>query len=418
MKSKSMLSIVAPGLVGNVLEWYDFALYGYFAHILSPLFFPNDNKIISLITTFSVFAIGFIMRPVGALVFGSMGDRLGRKQSLSVAILLMAIPTALIGCLPTYESIGILAPLLLLLMRLLQGLAVGGEFTGSMVYIIEHVNKKRRGFYSSLVMSSAFVGLLSGSLMALLIDSYDDNSPNLWRLPFLLSFVLGGIGLYLRTGMPESPAFNQLKKAGEIAVNPIKELMVNYPRKIVLGFLVVMLPTAGFYLCFVYMASYLNSFINVTLHDAFFINSTAMVFIILGLPCVGFISDKVGIYKTLIFGGSGFILLTLPLFYMINTHHYSYLLISEIIFACLVAISFSAIPLFLVNLFPAEVRYTGISLPYNLATALIGGTIPLISTALIYYSENIYAPAYYLTSIAIVSLIGVFVAKKSELSFS
>ena len=125
----------------------------------------------------------------------------------------MAIPTALIGCLPTYESIGILAPLLLLLMRLLQGLAVGGEFTGSMVYIIEHVNKKRRGFYSSLVMSSAFVGLLSGSLMALLIDSYDDNSPNLWRLPFLLSFVLGGIGLYLRTGMPESPAFNQLKKA-------------------------------------------------------------------------------------------------------------------------------------------------------------------------------------------------------------
>lgn len=412
MKSKSILSIVAPGLVGNILEWYDFALYGYFAHIISPVFFPSDNKLISLITTFSVFAIGFIMRPVGALLFGHMGDRYGRKKSLSLAILLMAIPTTLIGCLPSYQSIGLLAPLLLLLMRLLQGLAVGGEFTGSMVYIIEHVNQKKRGFYSSLVMSSAFIGLLLGSLMALLVDGLDDNYPNLWRAAFILSFVLGFIGLYLRMGMPESPAFQELRKEGNITFNPIKKIFREYPMKVFLGFLVVMLPTAGFYLCFLYMASYLNAFIDIKVHEALFINSTAMLFIILGLPCVGYVSDKVGIYKTLYTGGISFLLLSIPLFYLINTHDYFLILLSEIIFACLVAISFSAIPIFLVNLFPADIRYTGISLPYNLATALIGGTIPLVSTVLIYYSNNNYAPAIYLSFIALLSLLGLIVTQK------
>ncbi len=404
-QSKSIAGIVLPGLLGNILEWYDFALYGYFAHIISPLFFPNDNKLLSLITTFAVFAIGFIMRPVGALLFGMMGDRYGRKQSLSIAILLMAIPTTLIGCLPSYQTIGIAAPLLLLLMRLLQGLAVGGEFTGSMVYIIEHTNPAKRCFYSAIVMSSAFVGLLFGSMMALLVEQFNQNSPNLWRVPFLLSFILGFIGLYLRLGMPESPEFKSLQTNGQIEANPIKTLLTNYKYNIALGFMAVMLPSAGFYLSFLYLANFLHTFLAVDIQRAFLINSLAMLVIIIGLPLIGLLADKVGKLVMLYVGAIGFLMCSIPLFALIINGDSIALIIAEIIFAGLVAISYSSIPAFLVQLFPPQVRYTGISLPYNLANALIGGTIPLVSTALIYYTGSYYAPAIYLSVIALISLL-------------
>lgn len=403
MAQKRITSIVVPGLVGNVLEWYDFALYGYFAVILTPLFFPSENRTLALITTFAVFAIGFIMRPLGAIIFGHLGDRYGRKNSLAAAILLMAIPTTLIGLLPSYQQIGITAPLLLILCRLLQGLAVGGEFTGSIVYILEHVDNSRRGFFGSLAMSSAFVGLLLGSLAANLVNMSEVEWA--WRIPFLISIALGGIGLYLRLGMPESPEFERFKQQGQVVKSPLVTVIKNHPWQILTAIALVMLPSIGFYLSFVYLSTYLHHFLHINLEQAQLINSATMLLVIVALPGFGMLSDKIGTRQMLIAGAIAFLSLSVPLYLLLMEKTSEEIFFAQATFALLVALSYAAIPATLTKLFPATIRYTGLSLPYNLANALFGGTAPLVATSLIHISGSLIAPGIYLSLISLVTLV-------------
>lgn len=403
MTQKSIAKIVTPGLIGNVLEWYDFALYGYFAVIISPLFFPSDNPTLSLITTMAVFAIGFIMRPLGAILFGHLGDRFGRKNSLATAILLMAIPTTLIGLLPGYDQIGITAPLLLIGCRLLQGLAVGGEFTGSIVYILEHVSDKKRGFYGSLAMSSAFLGLILGSLAANLVGLTDIEWA--WRIPFLFSIFLGGIGLYLRLGMPESPEFEKFKKEGQIVKSPLKQVIKHHPWQVLSATALVLLPAMGFYLSFVYLPTYLHHFLHVDLEHAQLINTLTMAVVIFAIPCCGLLSDKIGKRHLLLAGSLAFMSLSIPLYVLLDERNTEVIIVTQALFALLVAISYAAIPATLFELFPPQIRFTGLSLPYNLANAFFGGTAPLIATSLIHFTGSLIAPGIYLTLASIITLI-------------
>lgn len=300
----SLYRVVIPGLLGNVLEWYDFALYGYFAAILTPLFFPSKDATVGLIATFEVFAIGFLVRPLGAIVFGYIGDRFGRKQALSASIILMAIPTTFIGLLPDHQQIGILAPTLLIICRLLQGLAVGGEFTGSMVYLLEHAPDFRRGLYGALIMASAFCGLLLGAIAATIVKLF--TIVWLWRIPFLLSIILGALGLYLRLRMPESPVFEELKKTHQININPFKELVSRHSLLILKGTALVVLPATAFYITFLYLPTYLNYFLTVNLLHAMIINTLTLFLLILACPLIGFLADKIGKWQVLIVGASSF----------------------------------------------------------------------------------------------------------------
>lgn len=400
-----MRRIAGPSLIGNVLEWYDFALYGYFAPVISPLFFPADNPFLSLITTFAVFAIGFLMRPLGAAIFGYYGDRYGRKNALAAAILLMAIPTTLIGCLPTHQQIGISAGLLLTLFRLLQGLAVGGEFTGSIVYIIEHAAANRRGFYGSLAMASAFTGLVLGSGVAALVGFVagdTDYETWVWRIPFLLSILLGAVGLYLRIGMPESPVFEAMKERQQLSKAPVTETFKKHYRKMFSSIILVGLPSMGFYLSFVYLTTFMTVYLKVDLDYALLINTLSMMMIMLIIPLFGLLSDKLGRKAVMRMGAIGFICLSLPAYYLLIRGDYFSIFAAQLIFALLVSMSYSAIPAFLVERFPASVRYTGISIPYNLANAIFGGTAPLVATSLIHYSKNFYSPAFYLMTLGAV----------------
>lgn len=404
----SKKNIIVPGIIGNILEWYDFSLYGYFASVIAGQFFPGESQTASLLKTFGVFAVGFLMRPIGAIVFGHFGDRLGRKKTLAASVILMALSTFIMGLIPTHATIGIWAGILLTTCRLLQGLAVGGEFSGSFVYLIEHAPTHRRGLYGSWAMFSAFAGLLLGSALGAIITditagtAYADMA---WRLPFLFGIVLGVIGLYLRLRMPETPLFSELLAAGRTIKHPLLHALREKPLAMLQGTLLVFLPAMGFYLCFVYLSSYLKIYLNMPLHTALIVNTISMAAILLVIPWIGYLSDKVGRKPTLIVGAAAMCILALPLFILLRHGTFVDALTTQIIFAILISLCYAAVPATLIEMFPTHMRYTAMSFPYNLANTIFGGTAPLVATYLIQSTGTILAPSFYLIFAGIIMLL-------------
>lgn len=413
--ASSRTKLIIPGIIGNVLEWYDFSLYGYFAPIIAKLFFPTSNQFLSLLATFGVFAIGFLMRPLGAIIFGYYGDRAGRKKTLAVAVILMAIPTTLIGLLPTHEHIGVLAGILLTVCRLLQGLAVGGEFSGSIVYITEHAPANRRGVYGSWAMFSAFTGLLLGSGVSAMTSLLPTDALNMWgwRIPFLMGLLLGVVGLYLRLRMPETPNFLALLANRQILDNPINQSFKVALLPMVMAAGLVFLPAMGFYLLFVYLSSYMTTVLHVPLRTALTINTISMLGIILVIPWVGLLSDHIGRKPVLYLGAIGFIIFSYPLFLLLQQANFASILIAQTCFAILVCFAYAAIPATLVELVATNIRYTAMSFPYNFSNAVFGGTAPLIATYLIAKTGNPLSPSFYLIFAGVVMLLFVFSLKES-----
>lgn len=391
--------LIIPGIIGNVLEWYDFSLYGYFAPVIAKLFFPTEDKFLSLLATFGVFALGFLMRPLGAAIFGHFGDRVGRKKVLAAAIILMAIPTTLIGLLPTYQSVGPIAGVMLLVCRLLQGLAVGGEFSGSIVYITEHSPNHRRGLFGSLAMFSAFAGLLLGSAVSAFTGTFMTHDALVtwgWRVPFLIGFLLGFIGLYLRLRMPETPNFKAIKEEQKILANPVGHAFRKASLPMFKAVGLVFLPAMSFYLLFVYLSTYMTTYLKIPLDTALTINSMSMVMILIVIPLIGMLSDKVGRKPTLIIGALGFVIFSYPLFLLLQQGTFAAMLLAQSCFAILVSFAYAAIPATLVELVATNIRYSAMSLPYNVANAVFGGTAPLVATLLIGLTGNHSAPSFYL----------------------
>lgn len=411
----SYRKLIIPGVVGNILEWYDFSLYGYFATIIAQLFFPTTNKLVSILATFGVFAIGFLMRPLGAIIFGYYGDKVGRKKTLSIAIILMAIPTTLIGLLPTYADWGIMASILLLICRLLQGLAVGGEFCGSIVYLLEHAPQNRRGMYGGLSMFSAFAGLLLGSGVAALISLLPPDELNVWgwRIPFLMGILLGFIGLFLRWRMPETPNFIDAQKSQKLVKNPITQAFKTALLPMLLSVGLVFLPAMSFYLLFVYLSSYMTTYLHIALHTALFINTISMLGIIIIIPWVGLLSDKIGRKPLLFIGALGFIVFSYPLFLLLQHANFFSILFVQISFAVLLCLVYASIPAVLVEMFDTHFRYSAMAFPYNLANAIFGGTAPLFATYLISITNNVLAPSFYLIFAAIIMFFLLFFLKES-----
>lgn len=415
-KKPSMRKLIVPGIIGNVLEWYDFSLYGYFAPIIAKLFFPISTPFLSLLATFGVFALGFLMRPLGALIFGYFGDRVGRRKTLAVAVILMAIPTTLIGLLPTYNYIGVFAAILLTVCRLLQGLAVGGEFAGSIVYITEHAPNSRRGLHGSWAMFSAFVGILLGSAVSALVSFLPADALTTWgwRIPFLLGIILGIVGLYLRMRMPETPHFLALKADDKVLENPIYQAFKTALSPMIISAGLVFLPAMSFYLLFVYLSSYMNTYMHMPLHSALVINTISMLAIIIVIPWVGLLSDKIGRKPVLFFGALGFILFSYPLFLLLQVGSFSAMLISQVCFAIFLCFAYAAIPAALVELVGTHIRYTAMSFPYNFSNALFGGTAPLVATFLIGITGTPLAPSFYLIFAGIVMIFFVTLLKESN----
>ena len=405
---KALRKTVLAGAIGNVLEWYDFALFGYFAPVLSRLFFPASDPSLSLIATFGVFAVGFLARPLGALLFGYWGDTKGRRAALAWSIILMALPTCLVGLLPTYAQIGLAAPLILTALRFLQGLSVGGEFTGSVTFLVEHAAPTERGYIGSWAGFSAQIGALLGSGVGTLATA-SLSSEALeqwgWRIPFVAGSVIALVGWYLRRSIPESPAFERLQQAGVVSSAPVRELLTSHRAQLFQVIGLVLLHGVGFYTFYVFLPTYLTKVTDLPMGTTLLLNTICMTFMAMLIPLMGKLSDRVGHRWVLAAGAVGLALGTVPVFSWFGNGHL--LLIATAQGLITVCVSAYMGPFFAIvaTLFPVARRYTGLSISYNLASALFGGTAPLMATMLMERSGSALAPGWYVSLCAVLSLI-------------
>src|SRR6185503_12262408 len=355
---------ILAGAIGNVLEWYDFALYGYFAPVFASLFFPSNSPSVSLISAFGVFAIGFLARPLGALIFGHWGDTLGRRNALAWSVLLMTIPTGAVGLLPTYEAIGVIAPIALILCRFLQGLSVGGEFTGSATFLVEHAPTAQRGYVGSWAGFSAQIGALLGSGMGALIASLmADEALHEWgwRIPFLMGGLIAVVGWYVRTRVPESPAFETIRLAGGLASSPIRDVFTTQRLAVAKVVCLVWLHGVAFYLLYVYMTTYLVTVTSVPLATVLILNTGCMALLALLIPLMGAWSDRIGQVPLLITGAAGIALLAYPSFLWLTSNHLPHMIAAQVLLTLLVACYMGPFFATVAELFPTSQRYTGLS---------------------------------------------------------
>lgn len=383
--------VILSTMLGNGLEWYDYALYGTFTALISKHFFPAGDDAVALIATFGIFAIGFVMRPLGAMFFGYIGDRYGRKNALALSIMLMAFPTACIGLLPTYKEIGIWAPILLTLIRLVQGVAVGGEFGGSIVYLVEHASRRNKNFMGSLSMLSMLIGLLSGAMIAAVLaknmseamfDTYG------WRIPFILGFFIGVIGLYIRLKLDESPMFIEAQEAGHTSETPVADAIRLNSTEIGLGIGIYLAVTIPFYIQTVFMPSFLVKYLKFSSADALLIFSLSLLTMMLVAPMSAFLSDRKNREMVLKVILAGYMAFAIPYIYLLEYKTFPFVLVSQLVFSALLGSYIAPIPTLVVELFPTKTRYTGMSLACNLAAAIFGGTSPILVTKMITLSGS------------------------------
>jgi MHS family proline/betaine transporter-like MFS transporter len=397
--------IVAAGVIGNVMEWYDFGVYGYFAVAIGRHFFPAEDAVSSLLAAFGVFAAGFFMRPVGSLLFGHIGDKHGRKRALTASVLLMAIPTFLIGALPTYQQIGVVASGLLVLLRLLQGLSVGGEYTTSSIFLVERSAAGRRGFLGSFVPVGSCAGILLGSAVGALLTTLLDRDAVEswgWRVPFLIGITVGLVGIYIRRNLIDDGGARD--EEAPVAA-PVREAFRSERRMIARLIGLGAVGAVGFYMCFVYVTTYLRQVDHIAQSAALDINTISMAVLLLLLAPVGALSDRVGRKPVLLLASGGMFITAWPLFWMLHHSNFAVILLGQIGFAVLSACFWGAVPATMVELVPYRLRCTVLSVGYNTGMAVLGGLTPMIAVYTIKHSQYDLSPAFLLMAAAAISFI-------------
>ena len=407
MLTRDQGKLIFSACIGTILEWYDFSLYAYLAGIFAQIFFRRSASV-GLLLSYSVFAMGYLARPLGAALFGYIGDTQGRKKALSFSVLLMAIATCGIGLLPDYAAIGISAAFLLLFFRLLQGIAVGGEAFGSACFIVESIPSNKTGFYSSLIWASSVIGLLFGSLIVfLLFVSF--RGPVLysfaWRLPFFLAAISGLIAYYIRTRTAETPEFQHLHAQFLIEKFPLKTILVGH--KLLIGQLMglYLLSALITYLVFIFMPVYLTDILGHSRVHAHALNTIILILLIMLDIVFGWLSDKVGRRPLMLIGASGLMCFSYPLYVMIAQDSFFIVLIAQIVLTILAACFQGPLMALTLDLIPVAVRYTLGSLSYNLAYSIFGGTAPLLAVYLITKTSNVSIPGLYLSMGAVIAIV-------------
>ena len=467
---RQLWQVITASSIGTMIEWYDFYIFGSLATIIAPLFYPSGNESLALIASLTTFAVGFIVRPFGALFFGRIGDKVGRKYAFLVTLVIMGGATAMVGILPTYESIGMAAPIALLLIRVLQGLALGGEYGGAAVYVAEHVPDGQRGFYTSFIQITATLGLFLSLIVIIVVQNIlgtDAFKAWGWRVPFLISIFLVVISLYIRLRMKESPLFEKIKASGMTSVAPLKEAFTRWANlKVVL--ISLFGATAGqgviWYTGQFYALFYLQTILKVHSTSA---NYIVAITLLLAMPLfvvMGALSDRIGRKRLMMAGcllaalsyipiyqamqsvaGSGVVTVVstknpitgavslvpqamedgvlVPAKEVLTYHGLGELAtipaawgLVGLIFIQLVFVTmvYGPIAAYLVEAFPARIRYTGLSLPYHIGNGIFGGLLPVVGLSIVAATGNIYAGLYYPIAIAAITfVVGSFLLKET-----
>jgi len=420
--SQSRRALVA-GSVGNFIEWYEFGVYGYLATLIAGNFFTLEGQtgLTGLLLTYASFALAFFCRPIGAIIFGRIGDRIGRKPTLIAVVLLMTVATAIIGLLPTYAQIGVAAPLLLTLMRMFQGLFAGGEFGGAVSLMTEFAPKGKRGIYGAWQSFTVSLGLLTGvGLVAILVQTLPDAQMKEWgwRIPFLLALPMGLVALWLRLKLDETPSFVASKKPEVKAQKTAAEKAsaVATAKAIALGIGRMMGWSAGGYTFLVVMPSYLQTSLHATFLQALVATVLANVGFAIAILPSGWLSDKIGRKKVMMAAVLAVIILSFPLLHLLQNPESSLLVkgVAVLIAGATIGMIAGPGPAMLAEMFPTRVRYTGLGLSYSLSNAVFSGCAGLIITGLIKETGNLDIPAYYVVATCIVSLSALMTLRKDD----
>ncbi|SRR5579883_427075 len=409
--------IIALSSLGGMLEFYDFIIFVFLAKLLGELFFPKTDPVATLMVGLTVFAIGYLARPLGGLFFGHFGDRLGRKKTFVSTVILMAIPTFLIGFLPTYHHIGISASIMLVVLRLLQGCSIGGEIPGAIVFITESVSIDRRGFATGLILLGVNMGILLGSFVSGMINHFLTSEQLTtwgWRIPFFIGGILGVMSYFLRKQLRETPIFTQLASAEIKNKIPFKELITHFKLPLIQGISITALEAVIVSILILFFPTYLATFFHYPIDQLFYLNTLSILIFSIPVLLTSFLSDQKGRKKIILVGILFFSTLVYPTFTLLHFHHLSTVVLMlsiSLIFASCVA---GVFPCMMAELFPTRVRYSGVALTYNIGFGIVGGLTPLLATELIHATGNLYAPSFILMAAALFALLTWFSLRETH----
>ncbi len=401
--------------VGNFFELFDFVLYGFFAVPISQAFFPQGNDALALINTFITFGVGFLFRPLGAVILGHYGDKHGRRAALVITIGLMAAATGFTGLIPTYGQIGLLAPLLLLICRCGQGFSTGGEWGGAAAFLVEYSEPGKRGLTGSWQQFSTQIGATGASLSAYLLARH--LAPDVfaswgWRIPFVFGFLLGPIGYYLRTKVAETPVFEANEKKQAISHAPLREALGSHGPQIAQAFFLSIIGIVANYVMIVFMPTYAVKTLHLDAGDALLSATLANVVVMLLTPIMGGLSDKVG--RRAMIGSCGvlYLILGYPLYILVGNATFQSLLIAQLIVACIQSLYTGTIPVILSEMFPTRIRYTALSVSYGFSVAIFGGFAPFAATWMINSTGSPLSPAFLVMVAGFASAVAIWSMKE------
>ncbi len=402
--NREQKKVLALSSLGGVLEFYDFIIYIFLASIIEKLFFANNAAYIATLKTLAIFSIGYLLRPLGGMVFSHFGDRYGRKVVFLLTVIFMALPSFAIGLLPTTAQIGIAAPILLLIFRMMQGMALGGEIPAAITFVSEHVSIHRRAFALSTLFFGINMGLLLGSLVTTIMTSLLTNEAMLaygWRIPFLLGGVFGIASIFLRQYLHETAAFSSLREQ-DVQRVPLITLLRKAPGKVIQGMLLVTIGSVTVFL-YLYWPQYLHQYMHYDFGTLMRVNTAGTMVLNITILIGGLLADRYGFRTVYLAGTALLIVLTYPLFMLFNLQSIAWVITGYMIFSVLFGFIPGSYSSILSSLFPTPIRYSGIAMSYNLAYAIFGGLSPLICTVAIHVFNNILAPSFYVSIMAVVS---------------
>lgn len=395
--------VVTSAAIGQFVEWYDFTVYAYSAAVIAQLFFPAEDPVVGLLSTFAVYAVGFVMRPVGGILFGHLGDKGGRRGVLALVILLMGGATLAIGLLPTYQQIGVAAPVLLVTCRLLQGLSAGGEAMGSNSLVAEHAPTNRRGLFVGFTYSFANVPPIFAALLILLLTNVlatDAYSSWGWRIPFLVGGVISFIGLYIRRHVEESPAFEATREAKRVTRIPAVSVLRDHAKPLAFTFAMAALSGLGFYTLTGYFVTYLTQAVKLPSNAALLSNSIALTIAFVAMPLAGLASDHLGRKKVLAAGALLSAVVAMPAYVLAGQGTLAGAIAGQALLALALGIFFGPVGIAFLEAFPTRVRFSGSAIGYNGAYVVFGGTAPLLGVWLVERTGSLLAPAVYMAGLA------------------
>ncbi len=402
------LRCVAVG-VGNFMEWFDFAVFGFFAGVIGREFFGNKSPVVSVLSALAVFAVGFLMRPLGGFILGPIGDRYGRRAALTISIVAMGTGTALIGCLPTYEMIGVAAPTLLVLARCIQGLSAGGEYTGAASFLLEAAPPARRGLCTSIITGTSALATMTGSFAALALTtalSPEQFASFGWRIPFWSALPLAAIGLVIRLKLADTPVFEVVRQRREVMDAAAEQnLRRSLIKPMLLTISLASVGSVGYY----YLSSFVSNFLQITVKmtpsRALMVTGIGLFFYMCLTPVAGLLADRFGRRPISLIGTFATMVLTIPIFHLLATGDITLGILALFLYAVCLSLTVLTLTVMLVELFPASGRMSGSSIGYNIGTAMFSGPGPFIGSWLAAEFASPIAPAYYVVTLAFLSFI-------------